>query len=334
MPARPQVVVTDFLEEPLDHERRILGDLADVTALCSRHEDELAGRIEDADAVMVYHFLGLSQKTLSRLRRCKLIVRCGAGVDNVDHAFAATRGIAVANVPDYGTEEVADSAIGLALALARGFHRLNSRLRAGRGEWSYTQAAPAWRLRGRVFGIVGIGRIGTASALRAKALGMDVAFYDPFAPEGRDKSLGVRRVESLDDLLAQAHVLSFHCPLTPDTRHMLNRDNIGTMRKGAFVVNTARGAVVDGLAVLDALGNGHLGGAAIDVLESEPPPGDDPLVMAWRNPGHPAHDRLILNPHAAFYCEEGLLDMRLKGSENVRRVLLGQPPRNVVNGVA
>ena len=113
---------------------------------------------------------------------------------------------------------------------------------------------------------------------------------------------------------------------------MLNRENISRMRKGLFVVNTARGAVVDVLAVLDELGNVHLGGAAIDVLETEPPSADHPLLKAWRDPKHPAHDRLILNPHAAFYCEEGLLDMRIKGSENVRRVLLGQPPRNVVNG--
>ncbi len=333
MSQRAKVVITDFLGEPLDQERTILGDLAEVTALNAVSEDDLVGRIEDADAVMMYHFLRISRKTIDRLQRCKLIVRCGAGVDNVDHAFAATRGIPVANVPDYGTEEVADSAIGLALALARGFHQLNSRLRAGRGEWSYTLAAPVMRLRGRVFGIVGIGRIGTAAALRAKALGMDVAFYDPYAPEGRDKSLGVRRVESLDELLAQSHVLSFHCPLTPETKHMLNRGNISRLPKGSFVVNTARGAVVDPLAVLDALTANHLVGVALDVLETEPPDENDSLLKAWRDPNHPVHDRLILNPHAAFYCEEGLLDMRVKGSQNVRRALLGQSLRNVVNGL-
>ena len=174
-----KVVVTDFLEEQLDHERGILGDLAEVSAIGGRHEDELTGRIEDADAVMVYHFLSRTRRTIERLQHCKLIVRCGAGVD---HAFAATRGIAVANVPDYGTEEVADSAFGLALALARGPHQLNNPLRAGRGERSYTQAAPVWQLRGRVFGIVGIGRIGSASALRAKALGWTLRSLTPSRP--------------------------------------------------------------------------------------------------------------------------------------------------------
>ena len=174
-----KVVVTDFLEEQLDHERGILGDLAEVSAIGGRHEDELTGRIEDADAVMVYHFLKITEATLARLRHCKVIIRCGAGVD---HAFAATRGIAVANVPYYGTEEVADSAFGLALALARGPHQLNNPLRAGRGERSYTQAAPVWQLRGRVFGIVGIGRIGSASALRAKALGWTLRSLTPSRP--------------------------------------------------------------------------------------------------------------------------------------------------------
>ena len=317
--------------EPLDQELRILGDLAEVVALNAFSEDDLVGRIEDADAVMLYHFIGLSARTLQRLERCKLIVRCGVGYDNVDHRLARERGITVANVPDYGTEDVADSAIGMMLTLMRGIHYLNSRLQQGRGPWVYTQVQPVYRLRGRVFGIVGLGRIGTAAALRAKALGMDVAFYDPYVPQGRDKSLGVRSVESLEELLGQADVVSLHCPLTPETKHLINRQTIAQMRPGAFLVNTARGGAVEVLAVLDAVTSGHLRGAAIDVLEVEPPLDDHPLIVAWRDPNHPAHDRIILNPHSAFYSEEGLLDMRIKSSQNCRRVLLGQKPYNVVN---
>ena len=331
MSSRFKVVITDFVGEPLDVERRILGDLADITALNARHEDELAGRIEDADAVMVYHFLKISEFTLARLRNCKVIIRCGAGFDNVDGAACRARGIPLCNVPDYGSEEVADSALGMALSLMRGIHFLNSRLRRGHGAWTYEQFKPVHRLRGRVFGIVGVGRIGTAAALRAKAFGFDVVFHDPLAPDGREKALGVRRVESLGELLAQSDVVSLHCPLTPETHHLMNRDTIAQMRPGAFLVNTARGGAVEPLAVLDALARGHLGGAGLDVLEQEPPAEDHPLLVAWRYPQHPAHDRLILNPHAAFYCEEGLNDMRVKGSENVRRVLLGRTPRNVVN---
>ena len=331
MSDRFRVVITDFIAGPLEAERRILGEVADVAALDASTEDELTGQIEDADAIMMYHTVSITAQTIDRLKRCKIIVRCGVGYDNVDWRLARQRGIAVANVPDYGTEEVADTAIGMMLSLTRGISLFNSRLRDRQGEWLYTQGMPILRLRGRVFGIVGLGRIGGATALRAKALGMDVAFYDPYASDGGDKSLGIRRVETLDELLAEAHVVSMHCPLTSETRHMLNASAIAKMKRGSFLVNTARGGVVDVTAIPDALRSGQLAGAGIDVLEVEPPSDDDPLLVAWRDPEHPAYHRLIVNPHTAFYSEEGLLDMRLKGTESCRRALLGLPLRNVVN---
>src|SRR5690242_9119277 len=240
---------------------------------------------------MMYHSLPVTRKTIERLRRCKLIVRCGVGVDNVDHAFAATRGIPVANVPDYGTEDVADSAIGMMLTLSRGIHRANSALRDGRGPWSYTQVAPLRRLRGSTIGIVGLGRIGTAAALRAKAIGMDVAFYDPYKPDGYDKALGVRRAQSLEELLAKSYVLSMHCPLTDETRNLINRRTLALLPRGAILINTARGEVVDTSLIPEAIASGKLSGAAIDVLPQEPPAPNDPLLLAWRDPNHPAHDR-------------------------------------------
>jgi C-terminal binding protein len=331
MNKRPRVVITDFVAGPLETERRILGEIADVVALDAFGEDEIAGRIEDADAIMMYHTVSITEKTISRLKCCKLIVRCGVGYDNVDWRLAREHGINVANVPDYGTEEVADSAIGMLLTLARGIHLFNSRLRDRQGEWLYKQAYPVWRLRGRTFGIIGLGRIGTASALRAKALGMDVAFYDPYVPDGRDKSIGVRRVETLDELLAQSHVVSPHCPLTPETYHIIGAEQVARMPKGSFLVNTSRGGVVDVTAIPDALKSGHLAGAGIDVMEIEPPVDDHPLLVAWRDPEHPAYNRLIVNPHAAFYSEEGMQEMRAKGAESCRRALLGLPLRNIVN---
>jgi D-3-phosphoglycerate dehydrogenase/C-terminal binding protein len=328
---RFKVVITDFITEPLDCERRLLGDLAELTALDARDESDLTGRIEDADAIMMYHFLSIGARTIEALRHCQLIIRCGVGFDNVDRAAARARGIPVANVPDYGTEDVADSALGMALTLARGIHFLNRRLQRGHGAWSYTQAQPLPRLRGRTFGIIGVGRIGTAAALRAKAFGLNVLFHDPYVPDGYEKALGVQRARTLDELLAGSDIVSAHCPLSPETHHLLNERTIARMRPGALLINTSRGGVVDVLAVLGALTSEHLGGAAIDVLETEPPGDDHPLLRAWCDPAHPAHDRLILNPHSAFYSEEGLLDMRITGSENCRRVLLGEAPRNVVN---
>jgi D-3-phosphoglycerate dehydrogenase/C-terminal binding protein len=331
MSHRYKVVIADFIRDALDPERQILGDLANVVAFDAHHEDELVGRIEDADAIMLYHNLSLSRKTIERLEHCKLIIRCGVGYDNVDRQFARGRGIVVANVPDYGTEEVADTAIGMMLALTRGIAFMNSRLRAGEGPWMYTQVVPLRRLRGRVFGIVGLGRIGTAAALRAKSLGMDVAYYDPYKPDGYDKALGVRRVETLAELLAQVLVLSLHCPLTEETYHIIGAGALAQMPAGSYLVNTARGAVVDADAVPAAIVSGQLAGAGIDVLEREPLAPDSPLAVAWRDPGHPAHHRVLVNPHAAFYCEEGLLEIRTKGATACRRALCGLPLRNVVN---
>jgi D-3-phosphoglycerate dehydrogenase/C-terminal binding protein len=328
---KPRVYITDFITRELAVEQRILGDLAEVRALGAEREDQLQGRIEDAACLMVYHFLGLGAETIRRLRQCKLIIRCGVGFDNVDRAAARRKGIPVCNVPDYGTEDVADTAIGLMLALARGTHLLNSRLRSNRGLWSYTEAQPLHRIRGRCFGIIGLGRIGTATSHRAKALGMDVVFYDPYVPDGWDRAQGIRRVESLNELLAQANVLSLHCPATPETTRLIGAKQIARLPRGSFLINTARGAVLDTQAVPAAIRSGRLAGAAIDVLPKEPPPAGDPLIEAWRDPNDPCHDRVIITPHAGFYCEEGLRDIRVKAANACRRALLGEPLRNVVN---
>ncbi len=326
-----RVIVTDLVTGDLGPEREILGALATVEAIAAVTEDDLIGRFEEADAVMIYHTMTLSRRSIERLRQCKLIVRCGVGFDNVDHAFARKCGIPVANVPDYGTEEVADSALGMALTLMRGIGFLNARLRDAEGPWTWKQVSPLYRLQGRVFAIVGLGRIGTAVAMRAKAFGMDVVFYDPFKPDGYDKALRIRRVESLTDLLSQAHVVSLHCPLTPQTEGLIDASALEQMRRGSYLVNTARGAIVDTSALPAAIASGRLAGAAIDVLPQEPPRDDDPLIAAWRDPGHPAHSRVVLNPHTAFYSEEGLMDMRVKGAHACRRALEGSPLRNVVN---
>ncbi len=328
---RFRVVIADFITDEMRPEREILGDIADLVSLNASSEQDLIGKIEDSAAVMLYHNIAFTQHTISRLQGCKLIIRCGVGFDNVDRAAARARGIPVANVPDYGTEEVADSAIGLMLALTRGINFFNNRLQRKFGDWSYMQGTPLLRLRGRVFAIIGLGRIGTAAAMRAKAFGMDVAFYDPYVNDGVDKALGVRRVEKLDDLFRQAFVLSVHCPLTDETRHIVDARGIALMPNGSYLVNTARGATVDATAIPAAIRSGKLAGAGIDVLPHEPPPADHPLLVAWRDPNDLCHDRVILNPHTAFYSEEGLLDMRLKGAQAVRRALLGEPLRNVVN---
>ena len=331
MAKRYKVVITDLISGDLSPEQGVLGQIADVVAFDSQNENDLVGRVEDSDALILYHVIRLTSKTIESLRACKLIVRGGVGYDNVDFRLARRHGIPVANVPDYGNEEVADSAIGFLLALTRGIAKVNSLLRDGAEPWSYVQAVPLRRLRGRVFGIIGLGRIGTAAALRAKALGMDVVFYDPYKPSGYDKALGIRREENLDTLLAQSHALSLHCPLTEETFHLIDGPAMAKLPAGAYLINTARGGIVDTKALPGALASGHLAGAGIDVCEEEPPAKDHPMLRAWRDPSHPAYHRLILNPHLAFYSEEGAIEMRVKSAEACRRALCGEPIPNVVN---
>ena len=331
MAERYQVVITDLIDDDLAPEREVLDDIADVKALQVSSEAELVGQVEQVDAMIVYHLITVTASTIRRLERCRIIVRGGVGFDNIDCALARQRGIHVANVPDYGSEEVADSALGMLLSLARGIHRANSFLRRREEDWSYTVAAPLVRLRGRVLGIVGLGRIGTCMAVRGKALGMDVVFHDPYKPDGYDKALGIRRAETLEELLAQSFVVTLHCPLSEETRHLIDADAISLMPRGSYLVNTARGGVVDCRAVPSALAAGQLAGAGIDVLEHEPPLPGDPLLAAWRDPQHPAHHRLLLNPHIAWYCEDGKREMRRKSAESCRRAILGLPLRTVVN---
>ncbi len=331
MAPRYRVVITDLIDDDMAPERQVLGKLADVEALRAGSEAELQGRVEEADCLIVYHLIHLTEATISRLDRCRVIVRGGVGYDNIDQALARQRGIPVCNVPDYGAEEVADTAVGMLLALTRGIHRANSHLRAKADNWSYTVAVPLLRLRGRVLGIVGLGRIGTAVALRGRSLGMDIVFYDPYKPDGYDKALGIRRAETLDELLRESLVVSLHCPLTDETRYMLNARTIALMPEGSYLVNTARGGVLDCAAVPAALASGHLAGVGIDVLENEPPLPGDPLVAAWQDPQHAAHHRLILNPHLAWYCQDSQLEVRRKSADVCRRALLGMPLRNVVN---
>src|SRR4051794_16205694 len=241
MVRKPKIIITDFVADTLAIEKSILADFAEIVALDAHNEQELEGKIEDADAIILYHSLSMTRKSLASLRKCKLIVRGGVGIDNIDHAYARRLGISVANIPDYGSEDVADTAIGMVLALTRGITYLNSKCRDGLGEWSYTQVKPLKRLRNLSIGIVGLGRIGTAAALRAKALGMKIIFYDPYIPDGFDKALGILRSETLQGLLAQVNIVSLHCPLNAGNYHMINATTLACLAEGSYLVNTARG---------------------------------------------------------------------------------------------
>lgn len=328
--ALPKVWVTDFIATDLEWEREELAGVAEVAGCAAGHERELEPILEQADALIVWHVITISAATIARLRRCRLLVRAGVGYDNVDLAAAAELRLPVCNVPDYGTEDVADHAVTLALALLRRVGEAAATMR--RGGWDWRLLTPIHRLRGRTAGIVGLGRIGTAAALRLKAFGFDVCFLDPYLPDGADKSLGLRRCETLAELLAQSDLVSLHVPLTDETRYLIRAETIARMRPEAVLVNTARGGVVDTAAVADALAAGRFRGVGLDVLPSEPGSDADPLFAGWRRQ-EPWAERVILTPHLAFYSEEGMEELRRKAARQVRRMLEGRPLRNVVNGI-
>ena len=331
---RFRVVITDLWTDELTPEHQVLDGLARIDALDAHGEAELAGQVEDADAMIVNHQVTITAPTLDRLKQCKLIVRSGVGYDNIDAEYAGQQGIAVARVPDYGTEEVADSAMALALAQLRAVGQLNSRMRGGQDAWSYTHMMPLNRLRGETFGVVGMGAIGCAVARRAQAFGMSVVGLDPYLRAGFDKAVGIERVQQLSELLSRSYVVSLHCGLSEETFHLIDEEALGMMRRGSFLVNTARGGLVDTAAIPPAIASGQLAGAGFDVIEGEPPSDGDPLVVAWRDPEHPAHHRVIINPHASFYSEQSMHDLRTQSAKACRAALLGQPVRHVVNKVS
>jgi phosphoglycerate dehydrogenase-like enzyme len=284
------------------------------------------------DAIVIWQVMALREETIAKLDRCRIVARAGVGFDGIDLAACAQRGIAVCNCPDYGTTDVADHAIALYLALARGIAFFHDALRADPVKgWDWTAPPLIGRVRGQCFGVIGLGRIGTAAARRARALDMSVLFYDPYVPDGQELALGFARTRRLDELLERADVVSLHAPLTAETRRMINVRSLERMRANAILVNTARGGIVDLDALFDALKGGRIAGAALDVLPQEPPDPAHPLLRAYRANEPWLAGRLLLSPHAAFYSAAGMADLRRKPVETVVAYLGDGTLRNCVN---
>jgi D-3-phosphoglycerate dehydrogenase len=311
------VVVTDCDHGNVDPERAVLeGYDVELRVLACRTPEEVAAQAGDAD-VLINQYVPITGEVLDALPRCRLVVRYGVGVDNVDVAAATERGVWVANVPDYARDEVADHTLALALSLLRGVVVLDRSVREG--DWDLAPARPLRRLSTLTWGVVGCGAIGTAVAHRAAGLGMRVLGYDlPQVPSGPP----IERV-GLEELLEAADLVSLHAALTPESHHLIGAAALGRMRPTAFLVNTARGGLVDTAAVLAALDTGKLAGAALDVLEGEPP--DD---LGWRLARHP---RVVATPHAAWYSEEAFHTLKSEVAREALRVLGGGAPRSPVN---
>jgi D-3-phosphoglycerate dehydrogenase len=277
----------------------------------SSSANDILAVARDADAILVT-YAKLPGALLRQLTRCKAIGRFGLGVDNIDLAAAKALGIAVNYVPDYCLREVSDHAMALLLALARKVTLANKLVQSGR--WEVPPLVPLRRLEGQVLGLIGFGNIPRMLAPKAKAFGLKVLAHDPYVAKETLNAAGVEGV-SFDNLLARADFISVHVPLLPATRGLMNAAAFAKMKKGACLINTARGPLVDEAALVTALDSGHLGGAALDVVTTEPLPKDSVLL---------GRDNVILTPHTAFYSVEALEELQSKCANDVARVLSGE----------
>ena len=314
-------------------EQRIYG--SGVKIIVPRATSSLAdltgAECAEADGLMLLRYK-LTEKDLARFPKLRFVCRMGVGYDGIDRVACAKRQVVVLNVPDYGTTEVADHAMTLALSLRRG---LLLHFEAQRTDppaaWRYIEDPIVKRSGVQTMGIVGMGRIATAVALRAKAFNFRVVFFDPYLPNGVELGLGVERAATLEDLLKQTDTLSVHVPLTPETRNMLGVKELSLLPKGAVVVNTARGPIIDIDALATLLKSGHLSGVGLDVIPVEPPVEPVPeLLRAFRAREPWTIGRLIITPHTAFYTPQAWDDIRSKGAETMRAALVGPKPQNVI----
>jgi len=316
--ARTLVAVTDSVFPNLDPAREVLSKIgADLHLASEPKPDSILRVAKDADAILTT-YAKVTAEMIPQLSRCRIIGRFGIGVDNVDIPAATGKGIVVTRVPDYCLDEVSDHAMALLLALVRKIPFLNARSHSG--IWEMKAAVPIHRLRGTVLGLVAFGQIPQLVAPKAKSFGMRVVTYDPYIPDDVLANAGVGRVE-FDELVKISDYISIHTPLMPATHHLFNADVFKRMKPTAYLVNTARGPIVDEAALAEALDKKEIAGAALDVMEKEPTTSSSLF----------GRDNVIITPHSSFYSEESLVDLQTKAAEEVVRVLTGQAPRNPVN---
>lgn len=314
-----KVIVTDYEYESLHLEEAELSAIGANLVPCQcKSEEELLEKTGAADALLV-QYANISERVIKNLQKCRIIVRYGIGVDSIDVAAATHWGIPVANVPDYGLEEVADHTLSLLLAAVRKIVPLNQSVKSG--SWNYKSAKPIQRLRGSKLGLLAFGHIARLVAQRAKAFGLDIQVYDPYLDDETARQFGVKKVD-FETVLSTSDFLSIHCPANASTYHMLDESAFKHMKPNLILINTARGVIIDESALLEALNNKTIAGAALDVSELEPIPQNSGLLQV---------DNCIITPHAAWYSEQAQDTLQRAAAQEIVRVLSGQEAVHVVN---
>lgn len=319
--AQFKVVITDFGAPDNDLEAAVLQDSGldiELVRLNAFTPEELIPVVKDADGLIV-QWAKITRDIIQSLEKCKVISRYGIGVDMVDLAAAGECGIPVCNVPDYCIEEVSTHTMSFLLMLNR--HILIHHNHVKSGKWGGVSGGPPGRLSSQTLGVIGMGNIGRAVVQKARCLGLRVLVYDPYVRSEQAADLGVELV-NLDTLLQQSDYVSLHCPLTDETRHLINKERLEMMKPTAYLINMARGPIVDQPALYQALVDGKISAAALDVLEKEPPDPDDPLFKL---------DNVIFTPHTSSWSAQSFVQLRQETARNVVIVLKGEPPRAVVN---
>lgn len=318
MPAKAKVVLTDYVWESLDVEKKTLEGLADLVPLQTKKPEEFIAEAADCDALLNTYAGPITAEVMAKMPKCRIIARYGIGVDTIDLDAATQAGIIVTNNPSYCIEEVAEHTMALLLASARKIAFYDREVRAGR--WAVPPGKPLYRVAGRTLGLVGFGNIARQVAIRAASFGMRIVFADPFIQEGQFDVPGKKM--TLQDVLREADFVSLHPPLTPQTRKMISDEAFSQMKPAAVLVNCARGPIVDTEALVRALDAKTIAGCALDTTDPEPLPDPHPLR---------GRDNVILNPHVAWYSEQALVGLQAGAPSEVRRVLTGEWPVNVVN---
>ncbi len=316
---RHTVAVTDHLFPSMDDEARMFRAMdAELIIGQCKDENDVITLCRRADAIL-NTYVRMTSRVIESLERCKVIVRFGIGYDNVDVETATRCGVMVANTTEYCIDEVADQAMAMLLACGRGLFPAG---RVARGRtWDLSRMPALRRLRGQVLGLVGIGQIGKAVAARAHGFGLKVLASDPHVDEAAARALGMEKVD-LDALLAASDYVSVHVPLVPATEGMMNADVFARMKPTAFLINVARGRIVNQADLVRALQHGDIAGAGLDVLEQEPPEAGDVVTTL---------DNVVLTPHSAWYSEEARVEMRRRAVGQVVRVLKGELPCSLIN---
>jgi len=311
-----QIYITDYIDNP-DLEQEVLGSRVSIE------------NNTDTEVLLVWHE-HINKQYLDQFPKIKGVVRYGVGFDNIDLEEIKSRGLVFCNTPDYGTDEVSDTALAMMLSLLRGVFAYDVFSRNYTDTWQENTIDNLRRVSGLTLGVVGAGRIGTALMRKAKALGMNIMFYDPYKDSGYEKAIGVNRCYDLSEFLVQCDVISMHTPLTSETRSMVDENFIDNMKQDSILINSSRGEVVKDLDVIyKALKSEKLSAVALDVLPDEPPI-DCKLIRAWRGHDKELAHRIIINPHTSYYTQESYIEMRIKASENAKRIIDGVEPLNII----